>query len=382
MQLDQLLRIALERGASDLHLKVGARPMIRVHGSLVAANDIHRISSQDTESYAATILTPAQREKLGQCGEIDLAYSVNGLGRFRCNVFMQRGAIGLVLRLLPEATQSLEALGMPPVIARICQEERGLILLAGTTGSGKTTTMAAMVDRINRERQAHVVTIEEPIEYLHRDHRSIVSQREVSIDTQSFASALRGAMRQDPDVILVGEMRDLETIETALHAAETGHLVMSTVQGLDATETIHRTLAVFPPHHQAQIRVQLAGLLKAVISQRLVPRADGTGRCVVAEIMVSTPFIRECIIDREKTNLIAGAIASGTSQYGMQTFDQSLFQVYRDGLVSYEEALRWAANVDEFKLKVHGVTNVTEMARDQMAGTTVDDSVDIERFSA
>lgn len=384
MTLDDHLRTAVSRGASDLHLKVGAWPMTRVDGSLVPASgsEIGRITAADTEAFADALLTGAQRQKLDEVGEVDLAHGVSGLGRFRCNVFRQRGTIGLVLRLLPQATESLDALGLPRVIEHICGEERGLVLLAGTTGSGKTTTLAAMIDHINRHRAAHVVTIEEPIEYLHRDHKSIVNQREVPVDTPSFSAALRGAMRQDPDVILVGEMRDLETIETALHAAETGHLVLSTVQGLNATETIHRVIAVFPPHHQQQVRLQLAGLLKAVISQRLVPRADGPGRSPAVEVLVSTPFIRKCIIDKTKANLIQGAIASGTSQYGMQTFDQSLFKLYQRDVIGYDEALRWASNVDEFKLKVQGVTSVTETARDDMASSVSDEPGEILRFSS
>jgi twitching motility protein PilT len=224
-----------------------------------------------------------------------------------------------------------------------------------------------MIDEINTTRSAHVMTIEDPIEYLHRDNKSIVNQREIGVDTNSFSQALRSALRQDPDVILVGEMRDFETIETALLAAETGHLVFSTLHTLDATETINRIIAVFPPHQQKQVRIQLASVLKAVVSQRLIPRIDGKGRVPAVEVLISTAFIRDCIMDKEKTHLIHGAIAQGTSQYGMQTFDQSIFSLYDRGLVSYEEALRWASNVDEFKLKVQGISSTTEMARDQMA---------------
>ncbi|MEQ1728873.1 MAG: PilT/PilU family type 4a pilus ATPase, partial [Vicinamibacterales bacterium] len=268
------------------------------------------------------------------------------------------------------------------VLKRIAGEERGLVLVTGTTGSGKSTTLAAMVDHINRHRCTHVMTVEDPIEFLHRDQKSIVNQREVSVDTRSFAQALRSALRQDPDVILVGEMRDFETIETGLLAAETGHLVLSTLHTLDATETVNRIIAVFPPHQQKQVRLQLASVLRAVVSQRLMPRADGDGRAPAVEVMISTPFIRDCIVDKDKTHLIHGAIAQGTSQYGMQTFDQSIFGLYQSGLVSYEEALRWASNVDEFKLKVQGISTTSEVSRDEMARGVLKGTPEITRFGA
>ena len=316
---------------------------------------------------AAAVMSTAQRQKFKDSQEIDLAYSVPGLGRFRCNVFQQRGTIGIVLRVIPQGVRRFEELDLPPVLRTIAEEQRGLVLVTGTTGSGKSTTLAAMVDYINQTRDSHIITIEDPIEYLHRDYKSILNQREIGSDTRSFAHALRSALRQDPDVILVGEMRDMETIETALHAAETGHLVFSTLHTLDATETINRIIAVFPPHQQKQIRMQLASVLKAVISQRLLPRSDGLGRAAAVEVMISTPFIRDCIVDKEKTHQIHGAIAAGTSQYGMQTFDQSIFYLFQQKLISYEEALRWASNVDEFKLKVQGISTTAEMSRDQMA---------------
>jgi twitching motility protein PilT len=269
--------------------------------------------------------------------------------------------------VIPTRIKTIDELGLPPVLKRIAAEERGLVLVTGTTGSGKSTTLAAMIDYINATRAAHIMTVEDPIEYLHRDHHSLVNQREVAVDTQSFSHALRSALRQDPDVILVGEMRDFETVETALLAAETGHLVFSTLHTLDATETINRIIAVFPPHQQRQVRIQLSAVLKAAISQRLLPRADGAGRVPAVEVMVSTAFIRDAIVDKDKTSTIHGAIASGTSQYGMQTFDQSIFSLYQQGFVTLEEALRWASNVDEFKLKVQGISTTTEMARDEMA---------------
>jgi twitching motility protein PilT len=318
---------------------------------------------------AASIMSTTQRQRFKDAQEVDLAYSVKGLGRFRVNVFQQRGTIGMVLRVIPYGVRAIEDLGLPVVLKKVALEERGLIVVTGTTGSGKSTTLAAMVDYINRARAAHIITIEDPIEYLHRDQKAVINQREVGSDTRSFAYALRSALRQDPDVILVGEMRDQETIETALHAAETGHLVFSTLHTLDATETINRIISVFPPHQQKQIRLQIATVLKSAISQRLIPRADGSGRAPAVEVLISTPFIKDCIVDKEKTHLIQGAIAQGTSQYGMQSFDQSIFSLYSEGLITYDEALRWASNVDEFKLKVQGVSMTSDLARDQMAST-------------
>ena len=292
--------------------------------------------------------------------------------------------IAMVLRVIPIQVSSLDDLELPPVLKTITEAERGLILLTGTTGSGKSTTLAAMVDHINHTRAAHIMTVEDPIEYLHLDDRSIINQREVEVDTASFAQALRSALRQDPDVILVGEMRDLETVETGLTAAETGHLVMSTVHTLDATETINRLIAVFPPHQHRQIRLQLASVLRAVISQRLMPRIDGTGRSAAVEVLVSTPFVRDCIVDPDRTHLIQGAIAAGTSQYGMQTFDQSIYGLYQGGQISYDTALQAASSPDEFKLRVQGVTSTAETALGEMAHTRPDgegEPVAVTRFN-
>ena len=367
MHLDELLATAVQYGASDLHLKVGSYPMMRINGSLAVCSEEKRLDKEDTETMADGLFTPEQREKFLRVQEVDLAYSVPGLGRFRCNVFQQRGTVGLVLRVIPTRIKNIDELGLPPVLKKIAQEERGLVLVTGTTGSGKSTTLAAMIDYINSTRNAHIMTVEDPIEYLHRDHHSIVNQREVNVDTSSFSHALRSALRQDPDVILVGEMRDFETVETALLAAETGHLVFSTLHTLDATETVNRIIAVFPPHQQRQVRIQLASVLKAAIAQRLLPRADGLGRVPAVEVMVTTAFIRDCIIDKDRTAQIHGALASGTSQYGMQTFDQSIFSLYQQGYVALDEALRWASNVDEFKLKVQGISTTADLARDEMA---------------
>jgi twitching motility protein PilT len=367
MHVNDLLTIAVENGASDLHLKVGNAPMMRLRGELVPIVEGVRLSHEDTVAMAAALMPAPARERFKESLDVDVAYAVPGLGRFRCSVFQQRGTVGLVLRVIPMQVTKFDDLDLPPVIKSVAEEERGLVLVTGTTGSGKSTTLAAMVDHINNTSRVHVMTVEDPIEFLHRDVMAIINQREVATDTRSFAAAMRSALRQDPDVILVGEMRDFETIETALLAAETGHLVLSTLHTLDATETINRIIAVFPPHQQKQIRLQLASVLKAVISMRLVPRSDGQGRVPAVEVLIATPFIRDCIVDKEKTHLIQGAIESGTSQYGMQSFDQSLFGLLRRDLISYDEALRWATNPDEFKLKVQGISNVQDEARDQMA---------------
>lgn len=369
MHVNDLLKLAVDRGASDLHLKVGSYPMARVHGRLVRVSEERKLDHEGLVEMAASIMSATQRQRFKDAQEIDLAYSVPGLGRFRCNVFQQRGTIGMVLRVIPFKVKSIDELQLPATLKNIAEEERGLVLVTGTTGSGKSTTLAAMIDHINDTRSSHVITIEDPIEYLHRDNEAIITQREVGTDTRSFAYALRSALRQDPDVVLVGEMRDMETIETALHAAETGHLVFSTLHTLDATETINRIISVFPPHQQKQVRLQLAVVLKAAVAMRLIPRADGEGRVPAMEVLIATPFIKDCIVDKEKTHLIQGAIAQGTSQYGMQTFDQSIFSLFSQGLITYEEALRWASNVDEFKLKVQGISTTSDMARDQMAGT-------------
>ena len=366
MHINDLLRIATERKASDLHLKVGAYPIIRVDGTLIPLVELKRLVQEDTIAMAFSIMSARQKEKFKNNLEIDIAYSVPDLGRFRCNIFQQRGTVGLVLRVIPSRILNSRDLLLPPVIDRICQEQRGLILCTGTTGSGKSTTLAAMIDFINATRNEHIMTVEDPIEFLHRDKKSIVNQREVEVDTKGFSVALRSALRQDPDVILVGEMRDYETVETALTAAETGHLVLSTLHTLDATETINRIVAIFPPHQQKQIRLQLAAVLKAVISLRLMPRADGLGRVPAAEVLISTGLVRDCIENKEKTKLIKDAITAGTSQYGMQTFDQSLFGLYKGGLITLEEALKRATNPNEFRLKLAGIQSTSDVAQEEM----------------
>jgi twitching motility protein PilT len=356
MELNDILKVALKAGSSDIHVKAGLPPIFRIDGSLYPYKEAPRLTPDVVNRMAFGIMNKAQQEKFRENMEIDLAYGVPGLGRFRVNIFQQRGTIGIVLRSIPFGISTIEQLNLPPVISKIAMEQRGLILVTGTTGSGKSTTLAAMIDLINSTRTCHIVTIEDPIEFLHRDKRSIVNQREVGFDTLGFAISLKSALRQDPDVILVGEMRDFETIETALTAAETGHLVLSTLHTIDATETITRVVTVFPPYQQKQVRLQLSGIIKGVVSQRLVPRADGKGRVPAIEVMVANARIRECIEDKDRTKEIRDAISTGHQIYGMQTFDQSLMVLYRQKLITFEESLRQCSNPDDFKLKISGVS--------------------------
>ncbi|MFQ6082311.1 MAG: type IV pilus twitching motility protein PilT [Candidatus Aminicenantia bacterium] len=366
MTVKDLLKIAIEKNASDLHLKVGNHPVIRIDGKLTPLTNLRRLTSEDTVHMANEIMNEYQRKKLQEQFDVDLAYSVPGFGRFRGNVFYQRGTIGIVLRIIPLKVKTIRELLLPAILEKISLEQRGLVLVTGTTGSGKSTTLAAMIDYINTHRTENIVTIEDPIEFIHRDKKSIINQREVGLDAESFSRGLISSLRQDPDVILVGEMRDFETIETAILAAETGHLVLSTLHTLDAPETVNRIIAVYPPYQQKQIRLQLASLLKAAISMRLLPRADVPGRAPAVEVMVNTPFIRDCIINKEKTHLIRDAIAAGVSQYGMQTFDQSLYKLYINKYISLDQALRYASNPDNFRLKVMGIQTTTDMALEEM----------------
>ena len=358
--LDGLLRLAIERRASDLHLKVGAPPVLRIDHQLVPMQDRPYLTQTDLEMTVGLVTTELQRQQFMQRRELDLSYGVAGLGRFRTNLFQQRGVVGAIFRIIPLKVETIEELNLPSIIEKLAMEPRGMVLVTGTAGSGKSTTLAAMIGYINSHRTGHIVTIDDPIEFLHQDNRCLINQREVGIDTESFAGAVRSALRQDPDVILVGEMRDFDTISTAIVAAETGHLVLSTLHTVDAAETINRIIAVFPPYQQKQIRLQLASLLRGVISMRLIPRADGTGRVPAVEVMVATATIRECIADTDKTRKIPEVIAAGTSEYGMQTFDQSLMSLYRRGLVSYEEALRWSSNPNDFALKVRGIESAAD----------------------
>src|SRR3954452_5967538 len=365
-RIDDLLQMAMSFGASDLHLRAGSFPVIRVTGELKPLSGVAPLTQDETLEMAFSMMSNRQKQHFKEAFEVDIGYGVAGLGRFRVNIFQQRNSIGIVARVISDTIKGFTELGLPPILSKIADENRGLILVTGTTGSGKSTTLSALVDHINQSRNCHIVTIEDPIEFLHKDRSSFITQREVDVDTRSFAEALRGSLRQDPDVILVGEMRDMETIETALLAAETGHLVLSTLHTLDASETITRIISAFPPFQQKSIRIQLAGLLKAVISQRLMRSASGKTRVPAVEVLISTPLIRDCILHEDKTASIRDAIAAGTSQYGMQTFDQSLFYLYTSGLITLDEALRGSTNPDEFRLRIAGIQNTTAMAKESM----------------
>ena len=369
MDLNEILSIGLKSGASDIHLKVGLPPIYRIDGTLRPLPKAPRISPEQTEQITEGIMNDLQRERFEKSCEVDLAYGVPGLGRFRVNAFTQRGSVSLVFRAIPFDIKGLEGLLLPPVIKKMAMANRGLILVTGATGSGKSTTLAAIVDYINANRKAHIVTIEDPIEFLHRDKKSIINQREVGSDTEGFQQALKSALRQDPDVILVGEMRDHETIETALTAAETGHLVLSTLHTIDATETVNRIISVFPPHQQRQMRIQLAAVLRGVISMRLVPKLDGKGRVPAVEVMVASARVRQMIVDKELTKQLPDAIQQGYESYGMQTFDQSLMSLLKQKLISFEEALRQCSNPDDFKLKVSGVSSTSDLSWDAFGGT-------------
>ncbi|MFI5321096.1 MAG: type IV pilus twitching motility protein PilT [Myxococcota bacterium] len=368
LNLDEILKVALKGGASDIHLKSGLPPMFRVDGALVPLKNGERLLPEEMTKIAQGIMNDVQRARFEEKRECDLAYGIAGLGRFRVNVFQQRGTAGIVFRVIPFGVKTMEQLHLPKVIEKIAMEQRGLILVTGTTGSGKSTTLASMIDYINTNRTCHIMTIEDPIEFLIRDRRSIVNQREIGVDTQTFSNALRAALRQDPDVILVGEMRDFETIETAITAAETGHLVMSTLHTLDATETINRIISVFPPYQQKQVRLQLSSILKAVISQRLVPRADGKGRVPALEVMMASARVRECISDKDRTKEIHDSIAKGFTTYGMQTFDQSLMAHVKSGLITFDEALKHVSNRDDFVLRFKGIASTSDGTWDDFEG--------------
>jgi twitching motility protein PilT len=369
MNLDTLLREMNSKGASDLHLKAGCFPHLRINGEMVALTDHCKLEKEDSLLMAFSIMNNKQKERFRDEAEVDVGYAVTGLGRFRINVFQQRGNVSLAIRAVPTRIMGFEELYLPPVIETIAKESRGLILVTGTTGSGKSTTLASMINYINEHTTRHIITIEDPIEFSHTDRMSIVSQREIGVDTHSFADALRSSLRQDPDVILVGEMRDMETIETALVAAETGHLIFSTLHTLDAVETVNRIIAAFPIHQHRQMRLQLSMVLRAVISMRLMRRSDNTGRVPAIEILRMTEMIRSCILDPEKTRFIREAIAAGTSQYGMQTFDQSIHEHYKAGRIALDEALIYSTNPEEFKLRLQGIYTTKDEAIESMART-------------
>lgn len=357
MKLEDILRAALQKGATDVHLKAGVVPVIRRHGSLrpLAANS-PPLTGEAIEAMALTIMTEKQRKHFEEHREIDLGYGVSGLGRFRVSIFRQRGTTRMVVRNIPFKVPSFEDLTLPQAVSKIAQTERGLVLITGAAGSGKSSTIAAIIDDINKRENVHILTIEDPIEYLIRDRKSLITQREIGVDSESFSAALRAGLRQDPDVILIGEMRDRETIENALLAAETGHLVLSTLHTLDATETINRILAAFDSGQQMQIRMQLGAVLKAVISQRLCRRKDGNGLVPACEVMINSARVRELIEDPENTNLIPQAIEEGSAAYGMQSFDQSLLELVNRELITYEEALLHCARPEDFRIRFEGFT--------------------------
>jgi len=340
---DDLLKKAVELEASDIHLTVGIPPTFRINGKLQQIGD-KKLTSDDTRMFVEHVLNESQYELYNEKGEIDLSYSLQGIGRFRINIFKQRGSDALAIRNVPLQVPTLEKLDMPKVIKELCTKTRGLILVTGPAGSGKSTTLAAMINEINNLRNCHIITLEDPIEYLHKHKKSIVNQREVGYDTKSYASALKAALREDPDVILVGEMRDLETISIALTAAETGHLVLSTLHTIGASKTIDRIVDVFPPHQQQQIKIQLASVLEGIISQQLIPRSDGVGRVCAMEIMITTPAVRN-LIREGKTHQIDSIIQTG-GKYGMKTMDTSLVELYKKGLITQEDALAFAVDKD------------------------------------
>jgi twitching motility protein PilT len=350
--LQRTLQKVVDKGGSDLHLKVPAPPLMRVQGNLVPVEDEDPFAPGDTERVLREMLTSSERlSEFARDGEIDFSYTVGGLARFRVNAFRQRGSISIALRVVPFGIKSVDELGLPPVVSKLAEEARGIILVTGTTGSGKSTTLAAMIDQINRQHPRNIVTIEDPIEFLHRDRHSVIHQREVGFDTGSFSKALRRVLRQDPDVILIGEMRDEETVRTALSAAETGHLVMSTLHTIDAVETINRIVDFFPPHQHQQVRAMIAGVLKGVISQRLVPTIEESGRVAACEVLTMTGRVRDMVVDINETAKLYEAIAEG-SYYGMQTFEQSLLKHYQEGRISLEQAMYAATHPHDFKIMV------------------------------
>ncbi len=353
---DEILRQAAELGASDVHLKVGVVPVVRKLGVLRPLNQqAFPIMAEQMEKIVREALTPDEIKALAVDFELDKSYEIKDVARFRVNAFRQRNSTRFVIRLINQTIPPFDELQLPSVIKKLAESERGLILVTGVTGSGKSTTLASMINHINLHHHSHIVTLEDPIEYLIRDRKSIISQRELGADMHSFASALRASLRQDPDVILVGEMRDKETTETAVLAAETGHLVFSTMHTLDAQETINRIIGLFPPHQQDQIRRQLAGVLRAIISQRLILRKDGTGMIPALEILVNNQRIKELIEDPNKTNQITDALATSAKESGMQSFDQSLMRLVTKGLINVDEALKYATNPDNFFLKLKGI---------------------------
>ena len=353
--LHQLLKVMVDKGASDLHVTVNTPPQLRIDGSLVPLKT-DSLTSKQTRQLCYSVLTDSQKQQFEEKNELDLSFGVKGLSRFRGNVFMQRGAVAGVFRSIPMETQSIDELGLPPVVGQLSEKSRGLVLVTGPTGSGKSTTLASVIDKVNRERRAHVLTIEDPIEYLHAHKNSLVNQREVGADTESFTKALRYVLRQDPDVVLIGEMRDLETIEAALTISETGHLTFGTLHTNSCVQTINRIIDVFPPHQQPQVRAQLSFVLEGVVSQQLIPRKGGNGRVVATEVMLPSPAIRN-LIREDKAHQIYSSMQVGQSKSFMQTMNQSLFQLYDDGLIALDDALARSNDMEELKSMINEKTN-------------------------
>jgi len=384
MELNEILTEAIRNEASDVLLKVGVPPAFRVRADFLPLEGAAPLTAADIERIVSGVVDEQRRRKLEQDLQVDLAYAHPDLGRFRVNIFRQRGYLSLVIRVIPTKLRSVAELNLPQSVERLATERRGLILVTGTTGSGKSTTLAALVDYINRTRQAHIITIEDPIEYEHPDRLSFVNQREIGYDAIDFPSSLKSALRQNPDVILVGEMRDMETIETAILAAETGHLVMSTLHTLDAQETITRIISVFPEHQRDQARLILASVIRGVVSQRLIPRADGMGMVPAVEVLIASARVKEYIADKTKTRDLHDVIAQGNTAYGMQTFDQSLMALFRAGLITYNEALMHCSNPSDFELKVRGIASTSDSRWDnfEKGDAPSDDrgALDIERF--
>ncbi|MBI5837776.1 MAG: type IV pilus twitching motility protein PilT [Candidatus Eisenbacteria bacterium] len=363
VDLRRILEKMVQSGASDLHLKVGVPPCIRVNGDLIRLDDPPP-SLQDARAILDELLKPHQKQIFEQQREVDFAFGVPGLARFRANFYQQRGTFALCFRQVPMTVPTLEELHLPPVLAELAKRPRGLILVTGATGSGKSTTLASMIHVMNREMGRTVITIEDPIEYLHSDQQCYISQREVGLDTESFGEGLKHILRQDPDVILVGEIRDVETMETVLSAADTGHLVFSTLHTTDAVQTVNRILSFFPPDQREEARYLVSSTLQAVVSQRLIPRADGKGRVPAAEVLVTTATVREYIEDPTKTSMIRQLIAEGVAEYGTQTFDQSVMQLYTSGLITIDQALVYCSNPNEFMLRVKGIHTTSDRSWD------------------
>jgi len=359
VRIEQLLKAMVDNGASDLHIRIGIAPTFRIHGELKKLYDI-KITYQLMDSFLADIMNQTQKEIFENTKECDFALSARELGRFRVNVFRQRGTPAIVFRHINSKIPKFESLGLPPIVLELALKKRGLVLVTGTTGSGKSTCLAAMIDHINELESTHVLTVEDPVEFLHRDKKSIISQREIGTDSMSYANALKAALRQDPDVMLIGEIRDLETMQIALTAADTGHMVFATIHTTNATETIHRILSMYPPHQHDEIRLLLASCLEGIISLRLLPRCDVVGRTPAAEVLVNTAAIQEYIMDKNKTEFIETAVAEGNMQYKSQTFDQALLALYNQGRISVETAKNAATNPEDFELKLRGITGTSD----------------------